>query len=237
MKLKEQLIKELEKKEAEIERLMHEGHKKEENCTQLQNKCDTLREEIDKLRKRKAIDANSELETLKKENAKLKNTVKEANKYVEESDARMKNNRIRLMKAVKERDTLQKQVTELQPLTQLQQEVDMLTEQLEKKINELNEVRSSSTTTVQDLVDRLGQQAETIDKWKSLYKDQAAETDMWMERLHRLISLANAAVPRFSEAFEQAEAVVTPLSVSPEMSNFLCLCREIVTELRKFARF
>ena len=112
---------------------MYEGRKKDKNCTQLQNECNTLQKEIDKLRKRKVIDANFELETLKKENAKLKNTMNEANKHVKESDARMKNNRIRLMKVVKERDTLQKQVIKLQPLIQLQLEVDKLTEQLEKK--------------------------------------------------------------------------------------------------------
>ncbi|XP_054806247.1 uncharacterized protein LOC129308901 [Prosopis cineraria] len=164
------------------------------------------------------------------ENAKLK-------REVQTSDNKVQSTKARLVKIVRENDALKKELQDIRPIEEMQQEINTLTRQLERKVNELARVRGSAAETAQNFVQRLNQQNEVLEEWKSLCLDQTEETKEWMLKCRQIIDLANDKIPEFARAFKQAEGMVLPGGTPLEIVEFFHLCNEIVKELNSVTKF
>ncbi|XP_054806256.1 uncharacterized protein LOC129308911 [Prosopis cineraria] len=136
-----------------------------------------------------------------------------------------------------ENDALKKELQDIRPIEEMQQEINTLTRQLERKVNELARVRGSAAETAQNFVQRLNQQNEVLEEWKSLCLDQTEETKEWMLKCRQIIDLANDKIPEFARAFKQAEGMVLPGGTPLEIVEFFHLCNEIVKELNSVTKF
>lgn len=93
-------------------------------------------------------------------------------------------------------------MVECQHSTGLQQEVDMLNVQLEKKKHELIITRSKLAGMSQSFVEIMIEQANKIKEWKFLHSEEAKEAEKWRAKFERVIPLINEAVLIFSNIYE-----------------------------------